>query len=308
MGNDDSSSCWAEIKKGSPVAMSVFRRGLYSMEPGTSQIDLFYFDDDDKLRHWFIGSNAQPPGQTGGDLNKLDFLRAPNAPLAAYWPYIYFQNSLNQLQQVALESSSPGTASWTNQTFTALSSDSGVNMGRVLAVIPSTDKIETVSIFHLDADKNLVEWIRSINGTSWKNQGLPIIPSSSIAPNTNIAAFAIPPVAHTSNSLTNILLYQDPITAKIQMLYRAQSPTSFWSSPRTYAAFENADNGTHIACVTAVTWTTLKLEDERDGSVGMRRCFFQVGGAVREVEMVRKENDVSIDAVDWRIVGWVGWE
>lgn len=76
----------------------------------------------------------------------------------------------------------------------------------------------------------------------------------------------------------------------------------------TYPAFSDADNGTHIACVTGLTWIFIDLESEKDGAVGVNRCYFQVGGAVREVEMVRKDKNDSVEGISWRVVGWVGWE
>lgn len=61
----------------------------------------------------------------------------------------------------------------------------------------------------------------------------------------------------------------------------ASNSNSSWTGPSTYNAFKNADNGTSITCLTPVTWYNVSMGT--GSSLG--RCYFQVNGSVREVEV-----------------------
>ena len=65
-----------------------------------------------------------------------------------------------------------------------------------------------------------------------------------------------------------------------------------WKGPTTSTAFKGADNGTSIACLTPSDSYNQPLSNDPH----MARCYFQVGGAVREVAYVNKE---------WTIIGTV---
>jgi hypothetical protein len=75
------------------------------------------------------------------------------------------------------------------------------------------------------------------------------------------------------------VLWQD-ITGNIQVNWASNSNSS-WTGPSTYDALKNADNGTSITCLTPVTWYNVSMGT--GSSLG--RCYFQVNGAVREVEV-----------------------
>jgi len=89
------------------------------------------------------------------------------------------------------------------------------------------------------------------------------------------------------------------------MIWRTLAPTSIipgssWSSPTTYPAFDGADKGTDIACVTGFSQPSKDIETGE----GLGRCYFQAGGNVREVEVLK----TGSSQFDWKIVGLVKLE
>lgn len=75
-----------------------------------------------------------------------------------------------------------------------------------------------------------------------------------------------------------------------------QNDQSGWQGPRQYAAFDGADQGTDITCLTPAAWDGSGVEVS--SSYDMSRCYFQVGGAgqVREV---------LFDGSDWKDLGYL---
>ncbi len=58
-----------------------------------------------------------------------------------------------------------------------------------------------------------------------------------------------------------------------------QTDNTGWQGPKTYPVMAGADNGTNIACLTPSAWPLSNLKPQFD----MTRCYFQVGGQLREV-------------------------
>ncbi|KAH7116715.1 hypothetical protein B0J11DRAFT_509745 [Dendryphion nanum] len=298
---------WIKAKKGSPVTIARLRRDAYG-----EQVEAFFFDDSNNLRNWQWGPSSPQRGWLG-ELDKLNLTASPTSPLAAYWPFVFFQNPQNQLHQAYYEPNTTGNPSWKeNKWDLSLPVGDSVGSGGIAAV-PSAQNLQSVSMFHRNAKGDLVEWVRGYNATAWEINDPPILPSRSLPPTSHFAAFALPPLSIITPSpppslspLTNILLYQSPTDTKIYMLHRAYSSSTSWSSPRTFSAFEGADKGTHIACITGFSWVTVALESEKGVGVGLGKCFFQVGGAVREVEFSRRGD--GAEEVDWKVVGWVDME
>jgi hypothetical protein len=94
--------------------------------------------------------------------------------------------------------------------------------------------------------------------------------------NTTLAGFAVGRPNDANNQTNTYALYQDD-NGTIQVVW--QDDTSGWKGPSTFNVFQGADNGTDIACVTAAAWAAAELLDNQI----MNRCYFQVGGRVREV-------------------------
>lgn len=52
-----------------------------------------------------------------------------------------------------------------------------------------------------------------------------------------------------------------------------------WKGPTSFPPFQGADNGTSITCLTpSITYGTMAVANSN-----MSRCYFQAGGAVKEV-------------------------
>jgi hypothetical protein len=75
------------------------------------------------------------------------------------------------------------------------------------------------------------------------------------------------------------------------MLWRNDT-SSGWRGPETFSAFESADNGTSIGCVTMYSFLGQSME-----KLSVPGCFFMAGGNITQVKMVNE---------DWEVVGIVG--
>ncbi len=69
-----------------------------------------------------------------------------------------------------------------------------------------------------------------------------------------------------------------------------QTDGTGWQGPQTYPALAGADKDTNIACLTPSAYPSTNLQAKFD----MSRCYFQVGGQIREV---------MFTGSDWVIVG-----
>ena len=97
--------------------------------------------------------------------------------------------------------------------------------------------------------------------------------------------------ATTDNAVDTHLLYQDA-AGVLQTVW--QDDEADWKGPKTYPAFDGADAGTDIACVTQGGGLGSSVQKEQD----MNRCFFQERDTGRLKE-------VWFDGAEWRAVGFV---
>jgi hypothetical protein len=113
--------------------------------------------------------------------------------------------------------------------------------------------------------------------------------SQKIPPATSIGAFATPRVPNTGNLSDYYVLWQDTGSGDIHVNWL--NDAAGWKGPATFDALGGADNGTEIACLTpSITPGTVMV-----GAYDMCRCYFQVKGKVREVQMNGSNN--------WAVVG-----
>jgi hypothetical protein len=99
------------------------------------------------------------------------------------------------------------------------------------------------------------------------------VPSSSA-----IGGFAVGRPNNSENMTNTYLLYQDD-SGTIQVVW--QDDTTGWKGPSTYDAFDGADNGTDITCLTPAAWNAANVTVTSNQN--MNRCYFQVQNQVREV-------------------------
>jgi hypothetical protein len=125
----------------------------------------------------------------------------------------------------------------------------------------------------------------------YTNNPLATFTTPPLPPKTALAVFSIPGDDEAKYSpLKTYTLYQDS-DAKIQMMWRNDT-SSGWNGPKTFSAFEGADNGTSLACVTMFSFLERSME-----KWSVPRCFFTVGGNITQVKMMDE---------DWEVVGIVG--
>jgi hypothetical protein len=105
----------------------------------------------------------------------------------------------------------------------------------------------------------------------------------------SIGAFSVPRPGTTSGDINIYVLWQDA-SGKIQMSW--QDDSSGWKGPSTSDAFNGADNGTSIACLTPTAWPPSGFQAKWD----MSRCYFQVSRVLREV---------NFNGSAWIIIGEV---
>jgi hypothetical protein len=91
-------------------------------------------------------------------------------------------------------------------------------------------------------------------------------------------------------NLDTYVLYQDA-TGDIQVMF--QNDETGWKGPTSPAAFQGADNGTSIACLTPMAWPGTPLQQ---GAVQTCRCYFQSSGSIKEV---------WFDGTGWQAMGGV---
>ncbi|KAH7119909.1 hypothetical protein B0J11DRAFT_570317 [Dendryphion nanum] len=309
----------SEWKKGSPIALTSFPKDIYGRKQG-EQIELFYTNNQGT--HQPLSPSLQyppphspipdilqeltwspsPPGGSPGSINTENYLNPSASPISSYWPFVFFQNNASELVETVYQF----THEWNSKGYKIALLDSGAD----ISIVPGSHLLRTVCIFYRNGVGDVVEYVRGHGVLDFEIVDPPILrafPSTS-----HFTTFALPspdapsnPSSSTPVPLSTILLYQSPDDSTIYTLYRSAAPISppskfTWSSPIKHSAFDGADKGTKITCVTGFSY----LDKELRVGGGLGRCYFQVEGKLKEVEIVRKgEGDGGID---WKVIGWVG--
>ncbi|KAK8097474.1 hypothetical protein PG984_016613 [Apiospora sp. TS-2023a] len=220
---------------------------------------LFYFDDSSTIRQQIFPTGVKDTGKSG-DLNSFPQEAAPGSRLGAYWPFVLSQD---------LGGSCGGRATGARRTGSATPiSTSPPPPARASSSFPRRPR---------DISNNL-------NGLT-------------IPPDSPLAAFTVARSTSQSNDpnsyVNTYILYVDAQGA-VNIIW--QNDQSGWQGPRQYAAFQGADQGTDLACLTPAAWDGSGVEVS--SSYDMSRCYFQAGGAgqVREVQF---------DGTDWKDLGYL---
>ncbi|KAH7116718.1 hypothetical protein B0J11DRAFT_617841 [Dendryphion nanum] len=282
-------------RKGSSITMTKFPLSIWGGGVNNAeQLESFYVDEKSILQEWNWGPKypeKDPPFGAEGSLSKSSISGSLSTSISTTWPYVFYQAPGNQLS--VSEFVVKDTAAWVSKSLELNMLDSGGD----IATVPTTQKLGNVSIIYRDANSNLVEVVRNTSAEAQLTSRADPPLVSSFPETAHFTTMALAPLSGSSNALQTYLLYQSPTNSTVYVRYRA-SVDAGWSVPKTYAAFDGADRGTHIACTTGFTWPDRSIETgERVG-----KCYFQVGGMVREVEIVRGKGDVE---VDWSVKGWV---
>ncbi|ORY19585.1 hypothetical protein BCR34DRAFT_135215 [Clohesyomyces aquaticus] len=280
----------AVAKKSTPLAITRFYHGAYSSmgTPNDEQVELFYLDQKNRLSEWNWDWDANNFTGGPGSINANNFTAASASRLTTYWPFIYYQDQDDYLREIRY---SYGYG-WHNQSV-----DTKIHECAALGVVPIAQNNARVGVFYQAQDGRLKEVQRDYTSGDYSyeahslSQAIPLPSESGPSPFT---AFALTNLT-TASALDTYILYQDS-SATIQMQWRYED--TGWKGPKTFDALKGADNGTGIACITmetaAASAPTLRVDSD------IPRCYFQSGGNVREVEMVRDGGEE-----EWRVVGYL---
>jgi hypothetical protein len=115
-------------------------------------------------------------------------------------------------------------------------------------------------------------------------------PSAVFPIGTSFGAFARP---SSGSGLDFFVIFQDA-QGIIKVVQRLDTAAPQWEPPRTYSAFDGADKGSGVACLTP-SGGGLDAENLQLGG-NMTRCYFQVNRMIQEV-LLRDNNFVKVGVV-----------
>lgn len=212
--------------------------------------------------------------------------------LSSYWPYLLAQDSSSVLH-------------WWHYTDRWYDSDVTIRApaGSPFVAVPAlASYVDAGAFIYRRSGGDLYNYFAdrygANDGTSWAN-GMPLsvffqMPFPMMSPTDrnhqgDLSRFSIPDTSALGAFVTartdttgddNInthIVYQDD-TGALQMVW--QNSASDWQGPKTFNAFQGADKGTDIACITAAAWNSSDVHIT--SSYDVSRCYFQVKGQVRE--------------------------
>jgi len=262
------------------LALTSFETSWYgSLTPQTpfNQVELFFLDSKNYLNEWSWTQATSALG-TSGSLTPYTIPTGSDSHLTSYWPFIAYQDAGLGLREVVYDCRFPGC--WFNRTLNQTVYD-----GANIVVVPALQNLREMNILYQRSDQKLM----SLGRNSTTGDLSTPLPFSIDLPAT--ASFAALTVARPSSdniALNTYILYQDSV-GTINVVWN--DDTSSWKGPATFPAFDNADNGTSIACLTQPSFFT---DTPLQSNTPISRCYFQANGTLREVRL---------DGSDWEIVG-----
>ncbi|OTA80787.1 hypothetical protein M434DRAFT_401630 [Hypoxylon sp. CO27-5] len=256
-----------DAKPGTPIAATLFLR--------YPQFQVYYLDPSSTFRGLNFGEDETVPKTDSVNTDRPAFTVEESSRMAAYWPYIIYQNPNATFHRQVYDSWGRGyfndtLQGWFNPQVVPIADN-----GTGIAVVPVVKEFKTpyaAGIAYRDQDGRLS--IFSFGGVdtgiSWDSGGPPHV---SIPAGTAITALAIGRA--NTNSTNTWILYQDD-SNKIQTVW--QDDDNGWQGPQEVG---DADAGTDIACLTEQVGddpSQVFLAEQMD----MRRCYYQYQGVIRE--------------------------
>lgn len=246
------------------------------------QLECFYFTSSpSKINAQnFLDGHSESATGLPDSINAFNIAPGGSSRIASYWPSIIFQDGSGNLQEVHWN---------TSQGFqgpTAPSTAAVGSAGSPLLVLPLTPSHSgrDLRVVYRGQDGKLKSFERGENNNVLASSDpLPF----SLPADAGLGGFA---TATSSTSLTTYLIWQDSQAGDkdagfVQIAYDDGSGGG-WKGPVSDPVFKGADVPTNIACLTAAGSpggdSTISVPLEV-GKNDMNRCYFQVGGAVKEV-------------------------
>ncbi|KAK8084122.1 hypothetical protein PG996_002903 [Apiospora saccharicola] len=254
---------------------------------------LFYFDDSSTIRQQIFPTGVKDTGKSG-DLNSFPQEAAPGSRLGAYWPFVLSQDVGGKLRWTRYW----GPKNWVSNTDIDITASPGSG----LVVIPAAAKYKDAGglVYRRGDGKPynyLADRMGNNTGFAWASGDIANnLNGLTIPPDSPLAAFSVARSSQSNDSdayVNTYILYADTKGA-VNMIW--QNDQSGWQGPKQYAAFDGADDGTDITCLTPAAWDGSGVEVS--SSYDTSRCYFQAGGAgqVREVQF---------DGTDWKDLGYL---
>lgn len=257
-----------EATSKSPLATTVIWRS--SLDPGLTpfpQIQSFY-----RSQSKLSGQNWRDGGPATGFTDSIEDhdVSLPSASrLGVYWPSVLLQDASGAVQEVFYNQSNAGY-----QPITALSISGSTSSPLIALPLTPSHEDHELRILYRRSDGKLAEYNRNSKGTVLSSSGAL---SFSVPQDASVAAFA---TANGNDDLKTWVLWQDD-SGDIQVGWQ-NSTSDLWEGPVTDAVFKGADNPTQLACLTAGSSGGMAVEPLQAKN-DMNRCYFQIGGAVKEV-------------------------
>lgn len=274
-----------DAASGTPLSVSIiwWLPDVEDLNP-YPQMQLFFRDTAGKID----GQNWRDGGPVTGFSDSIvnaSFTPAADSRLATYWPSTVYQDSDGSVQEIYFNLTNGGYQK------PASLAVSGTAAGPLIA-LPLTPAHggKELRVLYRRSDGKLYEFNRNAAGTTVSSSGaMPF----SVPDGAGVGAFAT--ANSGDDSLTTYLVWQDTAgNGTVQIAWQDGSADG-WKGPVTDPVFDGADNPTQLACVTAGSTggdATVPLQAKDD----MNRCYFQVGGALKEV---------LYDGSEWTDLGFV---
>ncbi|KAI1140566.1 hypothetical protein F5Y05DRAFT_424438 [Hypoxylon sp. FL0543] len=253
-------------KPGTPIAATLFLR-----DP---QFEVFYLDPSSIFRGLNFGEDETVPKTDSIDTSRPAFSIAENSRVAAYWPYMIYQNPNATFHRLVYYAPAGGyfndtVRGWSNPGVMPLGDN-----GTGIAVVPVVQEFKVpyaagIAYRGQDGRLSVFSFGGDDTGISWDSG----TPNVSIPAGTAIAATAVG--RPNSNTTNTWILYQDD-SNKIQTVW--QEDGNGWQGPQEVG---EADAGTDIACLTEQTGDD-PSQVSLAGQTDMRRCYYQYRGAIQE--------------------------
>ncbi|KAF2489917.1 hypothetical protein BU16DRAFT_471572 [Lophium mytilinum] len=231
----------------------------------------------DHLNEWSWDPSASTLGNSG-TLTPYAIPTGSDSHLASYWPFILYQDAGMGVHEVVYDCRFPNC--WFNRTLNETAYD-----GADFAIVPALQNLAEMNILYQEGDQKLMSMGR--NSTTGDLTAASAF-SINLPAAASFAALTVVRPSSDNTALNTYVLYQDS-AGTIQVVWNDDA--SSWKGPATFPAFNDADNGTSIACLTQASFFT---DTPLQPNSPLSRCYFQVKGALREV---------SLNGSDWEVVG-----
>lgn len=263
------------------------------------QTEVFYIGEGAQVLGINMNSINTPPVDDDS-IGKVHLTAAPGTSIAAYWPWLVYQDSRGMIREVRdrlLGGFSPA-AEWDNKdlNITGLS-------GTRLALVPVYSSFSLIAvrggygIVYQGQDNGLYAVVHDLPNVpddqmvlSWNKE----FPKTIIPKNAAFTAFSTARASDPLQRVNTYVLYVDA-SSNINVVY--VDSDSGWKTSKP-SVLQGVDKDTDIACITLATspvnvaGSAVNLQPPSNES----RCYFQRGGNVIEA---------VTDGTNWRVTGTV---